>query len=239
MRDDYGRLIEAEEAPLGALREGGDDIGGRALAVVPTKTVALFSGLVTARRRRPCDDLARHSRFQRRAAADGGGAWRANKLGQCEAHLIVRDPVVGDVRCRASSRPAITRRLALDLDNVEARAGAYHRRRSRPRGAVAFGAAATRDIRPGRRPARARAVALDGLETGIGTDHTASLRPRRLQGRTATGRSRCARRNRRARARRIRCSAPGEVHQPRTAHSSPTSSPAPASDGPVSQRHAL
>src|SRR5665213_724392 len=46
MHDDYGRLIKAEKGPVGAMREGGDSFGGRPLAVVPTKTVALFSGLV-------------------------------------------------------------------------------------------------------------------------------------------------------------------------------------------------
>jgi len=44
IRDDYGRLIDAKGA-VGAIRSGGD-IGGRALDVVPTKSVALFSGLV-------------------------------------------------------------------------------------------------------------------------------------------------------------------------------------------------
>jgi len=46
MRDDYGRLIKAEKGPVGALTQGGDNFGMRPLAVVPTKTVALFSGLV-------------------------------------------------------------------------------------------------------------------------------------------------------------------------------------------------
>src|SRR5262249_54851019 len=46
MRDDYGRLIKPEKGVVGSLREGGDTFGGRPLAVVPTKTVALFSGIV-------------------------------------------------------------------------------------------------------------------------------------------------------------------------------------------------
>ena len=72
MRDDYGRLIKPEKGAIGAMREGGDSFGGRPLAVVPTRTVALFSGLVKvgAGRRRQCH--ARYSRLQWRTAPDGG-----------------------------------------------------------------------------------------------------------------------------------------------------------------------
>ncbi len=46
MRDDYGRLLETRADDLGRIRVGGDagDIGG--LDIVPTRTVALFSGPV-------------------------------------------------------------------------------------------------------------------------------------------------------------------------------------------------
>ena len=46
MRDDYGRLLDTKADELGQIRTGGDagDIGG--LDVVPTRTVALFSGPV-------------------------------------------------------------------------------------------------------------------------------------------------------------------------------------------------
>ena len=46
MRDDYGRLLDTKADELGKIRTGGDagDIGG--LDVVPTRTVALFSGPV-------------------------------------------------------------------------------------------------------------------------------------------------------------------------------------------------
>jgi uncharacterized protein YfaS (alpha-2-macroglobulin family) len=46
VRDDYGRLLDAKADELGKIRTGGDagDIGG--LDVVPTRTVALFSGPV-------------------------------------------------------------------------------------------------------------------------------------------------------------------------------------------------
>ena len=46
MRDDYGRLISTDRAIIGELKTGGDGVGGRSLAVVPQKTVSLFSGLV-------------------------------------------------------------------------------------------------------------------------------------------------------------------------------------------------
>ena len=46
MRDDYGRLLQTRADDLGRIRVGGDagDIGG--LDIVPTRTVALFSGPV-------------------------------------------------------------------------------------------------------------------------------------------------------------------------------------------------
>src|SRR6201999_2885812 len=45
-RDDYGRLLDPNMGAAGAVNFGGDEFGGAGLSVVPTKTVALWSGVV-------------------------------------------------------------------------------------------------------------------------------------------------------------------------------------------------
>jgi len=45
IRDDYARLLDGK-GTVGQIRSGGDGMGGRGLPVVPTKSVALFSGIV-------------------------------------------------------------------------------------------------------------------------------------------------------------------------------------------------
>src|SRR5262249_46206473 len=95
MHDDYGRLIATDKAPLGVIRSGGDGFGGRPLAVVPTLTVALFSGpvkLVGGKAEIPI------------AVPDFNGELRLmavvsskDKIGSVSKPLTVRDPVVADV----------------------------------------------------------------------------------------------------------------------------------------------
>ena len=96
MRDDYGRLIKAEKGAVGAMREGGDTFGGRSLAVVPTKTVALYSGLVKV----GAGGMANIPL----AIPDFNGELRlmavvmsATKLGHADRALTVRDPVVAEI----------------------------------------------------------------------------------------------------------------------------------------------
>lgn len=124
MRDDYGRLISTDRAMVGELRTGGDAVGGRSLAVVPQKTVSLFSGLV--------------------ALGDGGKgnivldvpdfngelrlmvvAYTNNKLGHAEQPLTVRDPVVAEVVLPRFLAPGDKIMAALNMHNVEGQAGQY------------------------------------------------------------------------------------------------------------------
>src|SRR5690606_22140550 len=46
IRDDYGRLLDGSADVVGQIRTGGDSAAGRGLEVVPTRTVALYSGIV-------------------------------------------------------------------------------------------------------------------------------------------------------------------------------------------------
>lgn len=122
MRDDYGRLILAEGA-VGALRVGGDGFGGRPLAVVPTRTVALFEGPV---------------RLQNGAATiefevpDFNGelrlvavAFAAGKVGSADKPITVRDPVVAEMVLPRFLAPGDTSQAAINLHNLEGAPGDY------------------------------------------------------------------------------------------------------------------
>ncbi len=124
MRDDYGRLIRAERGAVGAMREGGDGFGGRSLAVVPQRTVALFSGIVKLNPNGTANialDIPDFNGSLRLMAV----AWSADKLGRGDRMLIVRDPVVADLVLPRFLAPGDTIGAALNLDNVEGAAGTY------------------------------------------------------------------------------------------------------------------
>jgi uncharacterized protein YfaS (alpha-2-macroglobulin family) len=124
MHDDYGRLIKAEKGPLGALREGGDNLGGRPLAVVPTRTVALFSGLVKVGAggvtQVPLDipDFNGELRLMAVAMSD-------RKVGHADRPLTVRDPVVAELILPRFLAPGDKASASLDLNNVEGPSGNY------------------------------------------------------------------------------------------------------------------
>jgi uncharacterized protein YfaS (alpha-2-macroglobulin family) len=124
MRDDYGRLIKAEKGAVGAMREGGDSFGGRPLAVVPTRTVALFSGLVkvgpggVANVALDIPDFNGELRLMVVAVTAG-------KIGHADRPLTVRDPVVADMVFPRFLAPGDKAAAALNLNNVEGRPGGY------------------------------------------------------------------------------------------------------------------
>jgi hypothetical protein len=125
IRDDYGRLLD-NSAAVGRLREGGDEaIGGAPLAVISTRTVALFSGPVrvgangTARVTLDIPDFEGQLRLM-------AIAYSANAVGHGEAKLIVRDPVIADLSVPRFLAPGDSARLALQLTNTDGAAGAYH-----------------------------------------------------------------------------------------------------------------
>ncbi|MBV9902960.1 MAG: alpha-2-macroglobulin family protein, partial [Alphaproteobacteria bacterium] len=124
MRDDYGRLIKPEKGAVGAMREGGDSFGGRPLAVVPTKTVALFSGLVkvgadgVANVALDIPDFNGELRLMAVAISKG-------KLGHADRPLTVRDPVVADIVFPRFLAPGDKASAALNMNNVEGKPGTY------------------------------------------------------------------------------------------------------------------
>ncbi|HUO99325.1 MAG TPA: alpha-2-macroglobulin, partial [Rhizomicrobium sp.] len=124
MRDDYGRLIKAEKGAVGAMREGGDQFGGRSLAVVPIRTVSLFSGLVKVGANGlvnvPVDVPDFNGELRLMAVA-----MTAGKLGHADRPLTVRDPVVADIVLPRFLAPGDHSLAALNLNNVEGRPGDY------------------------------------------------------------------------------------------------------------------
>ncbi|WP_428658500.1 alpha-2-macroglobulin family protein [Reyranella sp.] len=124
VRDDYGRLLDARADELGKIRTGGDagDIGG--LDVVPTRTVALFSGPVKLDDKGEAKVTLEIPDFigQLRLMAV---AYDKDKVGSGEARLFVRDAVTADVILPRFLAPSDTGRVALSLHNVDGQAGEY------------------------------------------------------------------------------------------------------------------
>jgi uncharacterized protein YfaS (alpha-2-macroglobulin family) len=164
MRDDYGRLIRPERAALGAIRQGGDALGGRGLAVVPIRSVALFSGVVRLTNgvaTVPLDVPDFNGSLRLMAVA-----WSSDKLGNAEQMMIVRDPVVADLVLPRFLAPGDTAQVALNLDNVEGAPGTYTARLT-TRGPLTAGTASiTRTLARGQRVLAP--MALNGTGLGVG-----------------------------------------------------------------------
>ena len=90
--DDYGRLLDPNQGAAAPIRSGGDQIGGAGLTVVPTKTVALFSGIVEFDRKGHATvplELPDFNGELRLMAV----VWSETGLGQDDEALTVRDDV--------------------------------------------------------------------------------------------------------------------------------------------------
>ncbi len=126
IRDDYGNLLDGS-ADAGAIHTGGDagSLGGPGLAVESTKVVSLFSGPVAV----GADGIANipvkipDFEGQLRLMAI---AYNGSQVGQGQATLIVRDPVIEDVALPRFLAPGDTAQLAVSLHNTDGAAGAYH-----------------------------------------------------------------------------------------------------------------
>src|SRR5262249_21607092 len=124
MRDDYGRLLETRADDLGRIRVGGDagDIGG--LDVVPTRTLALFSGPVKLDAQGEAKIAIEVPDFlgQLRLMAV---AYAKSRIGSADQRLYVRDAVAADVVLPRFLAPNDRGRLALSLHNIDGQAGDY------------------------------------------------------------------------------------------------------------------
>jgi uncharacterized protein YfaS (alpha-2-macroglobulin family) len=123
-RDDYGRLLNPNLGAAGAVNFGGDEFGGAGLSVVPTKTVALWSGIVEtdasgrATIRLPPGDFNGQLRLV-------AVAWTDKAVGAGSADMTVRQPVVAELSLPRFLAPGDHAQATLELDNVAGRPGAY------------------------------------------------------------------------------------------------------------------
>lgn len=164
MRDDYGRLIRGLAGQ--GDDQGGDAFGGKGLDVVPTRTVALFSGVValkgdgTATIPLEIPDFQGELRLMA-VAFDG------EKVGSADARMTVRDPLVAEVILPRFLAPGDKGRATVLLHNVDGAAGDYQVA-VRAHDAVAGGVEG-RSIPLAKGAREIFTVPLDGREAGIGS----------------------------------------------------------------------
>jgi len=124
LRDVYGRLINSMDGAMGQVRSGGD-AGAQMRLQSPPPTedlLAFFSGPVTV----DSDGLAR---VQLDLPAFNGTvrlmavAWSATAVGQAEADVLVRDPVVITASLPRFMAPDDTSRLLLEITHADGPAG--------------------------------------------------------------------------------------------------------------------
>lgn len=122
--DDYGRVLDPNLGAAAALRSGGDQIGGAGLSVVPTQTVALFSGLVRLDgqgRGAVTLDLPDFNGELRLMAV----AWSETALGAADQPMTVRDPVAAELILPRFLAPGDTAAATASLDNIDGPQGDY------------------------------------------------------------------------------------------------------------------
>jgi len=142
-RDLYGYLIDGMQGSAGAIRSGGDAGGGELADSPPTQApLVLYSGVVTVG-----PDGAARVTFPI-PAFNGTGrvmvtAWSGDRVGQAQADVIIRDPVVLSATLPRFLDTGDRSRLFVALDNVEGQAGDYTVDLA-PAGPVVIGASALR-----------------------------------------------------------------------------------------------
>ncbi|MAK61461.1 MAG: alpha-2-macroglobulin [Ponticaulis sp.] len=125
--DDYGRLLDPNMAAPSEVRSGSDQLGGEGLSVVPTKTVALWSGIVDVGRngRATVDfDIPDFNGELRLMAV----AWSANGVGSGDKPLTVRDEVPVELSLPRFLAPGDNATATASIDNVELNAGEFSTR---------------------------------------------------------------------------------------------------------------
>lgn len=124
LHDDYGRLLDPNQGAASALRTGGDQIGGAGLSVVPTKSVALFSGPIELDRNGHATvtldvpDFNGELRVMAVAFSESG-------LGAASEPVTVRDQVTAEMILPRFLSPGDSAQATVTIDNVEGQAGQY------------------------------------------------------------------------------------------------------------------
>ena len=124
LRDDYGRLLDPNQGAAGAIRQGGDQIGGAGLTVVPTQSVVLMSAPVKLNGGKASvtfDVPAFNGELRLMAVA-----WSNSGVGSASKPVTVRDQVPALLALPRFLAPGDTATGTLTLDNVEGEAGVYN-----------------------------------------------------------------------------------------------------------------
>ncbi|PWE18132.1 alpha-2-macroglobulin [Marinicauda salina] len=122
--DDYGRLLDPNQGAAAPIRSGGDQIGGAGLTVVPTQTVALFSGPVRLDgngRAEVSLDIPDFNGELRLMAV----AWSESGVGAGARPVTVRDPVPAELVLPRFLAPGDEAQATATLDNVAGPGGDY------------------------------------------------------------------------------------------------------------------
>jgi uncharacterized protein YfaS (alpha-2-macroglobulin family) len=124
VRDIYGRLINGMDGAMGQLRSGGDAGGGTSFQSPPPteELLAYFTGPVTVRADGTAQvefDLPSFNGTVRLMAI----AWSDTGVGQAEADVLVRDPVVISASLPRFMAPGDRSRLLLDFVHTSGPAG--------------------------------------------------------------------------------------------------------------------
>ncbi|HEY5071390.1 MAG TPA: alpha-2-macroglobulin [Caulobacteraceae bacterium] len=123
-RDDYGRLMDPNLGAPANVDFGGDELGGEGLTVTPTKTVALWSGVVKTGAdgrvtvKLPAGDFNGELRIM-------AVAWTERAVGSGATPMTVREPVVADLNLPRFLSPGDKPMATLELHNLEGRSGDY------------------------------------------------------------------------------------------------------------------
>ncbi|HOY77547.1 MAG TPA: alpha-2-macroglobulin [Hyphomonadaceae bacterium] len=124
LRDDYGRLLDPNQGAAGNIRQGGDQIGGAGLTVVPTQSVVMVSAPVKLSGGKAAitfDVPAFNGELRLMAVA-----WSNVGVGGASKPVTVRDQVPALMALPRFLAPGDTATATLTLDNVEGAAGAYN-----------------------------------------------------------------------------------------------------------------
>jgi len=121
--DDYPRTLNPNRGEPVSVRSGSDSLGGEGLTVVPTKTVALYSGAVLVKngKARFAMDLPEFNGELRLMAT----AWSKSAVGSDAGSVKVRDKVPAIVGLPRFLAPGDQAMATVSLDNVEGETGQY------------------------------------------------------------------------------------------------------------------
>ncbi|WP_370338247.1 alpha-2-macroglobulin [Parvularcula marina] len=122
--DDYGRLLDPNQGAASPIRSGGDQIGGAGLTVVPTKTVALFSGVVEMGRDGRATVPLKLPDFNGELRLMAV-VWSDQGIGSADLPLTVRDDVPAELILPRFLAPGDEALATVTADNVAGPEGEY------------------------------------------------------------------------------------------------------------------